>query len=137
MQRFLIATAVSLAIMSSAHATGIGDIITFTQYNNGFPVAGCTNADDARQANKLWRDEYGTLRFVEWVQKLDDDQRVCIILSDNPKHEWKVVDKQVVKSSSANAWYCLESTIDYRDKTESGWLTKQKPYCFWVRMINK
>jgi hypothetical protein len=104
MKKLLLATALFGALMTSAHATKIGTIITFTQYNNGFPIAGCTDAQDARQVRKLlFKDEYATLRFVRWVQNLDDDRRVCVILSDNPKHVWKIVDKQA--GTFTEAWF--------------------------------
>jgi hypothetical protein len=136
MKKLILATALFGAVMTSAHAAKIGFIgntIVFSQYNNGRSVVGCTDPTDARQARKLWNDEYELLRFVSWVRKLDDDKRVCVVLSDNPKHGWKIIDKQA--GTSTNAWFCLESTIDYSDRTKPA--EQSAPYCFWVWMLDK
>jgi hypothetical protein len=137
MNKLLLTAATLIALTVTAQSLEVGATIHFDGHNRGFPVAGCTNSDDAIQTKQLWlkKDAGGTLKFVDWISGQDDDRRTCVILNDRRGYQWKVADKQVVKSSRDSAWFCLESTIDFSDTSKPA--ERTEPYCFWVWMLNK
>jgi hypothetical protein len=120
-----LAIAAALAmILTPANAAEVGNTLRFTTPH---PLAaGCTDFDDAIQVKRIV-DRYGwqyadldVHQFVEWVGI--SKKRACIILNEtsSDSDNWRIVKKVVPRTGPTfgNAWFCLESTIDYRPARE-------------------
>jgi hypothetical protein len=142
MKTLLTAAALAAAMLASsaARATEIGTIIRFNKELR--LIAGCTEPDDAKQIKSFQTkvpQDWKIARYVEMNSlELDKNDRVrgCVILNEDPKEEWKIVDK--VSVDPRTAWFCVASTIDYSDQQERriGSYEAKTP-CFWVWMLDK
>jgi hypothetical protein len=66
MKRLLLAAALAIAAIAPAHATEIGDIISFTA-----PTVGCTNFADSSEALRL-RTLYGYFEAKSFALQIQD-----------------------------------------------------------------
>jgi len=147
MKKLLIALATTVVattapvIAPTTNALEIGNTLRFI---TPYPLAaGCTDFDDAIQIKQIigrygWKyADFDVHQFVKWVGV--SEKRACVILSETSSDtdNWRVAKKVVPRTGPTfgHAWFCLESTIDYRP------VQAQQPsgndWCFWIWMRDK
>jgi hypothetical protein len=132
MKRLLLAAALAIAAIAPAHATEIGDIISFTA-----PTVGCTNFADSSEALRL-RTLYGYFEAKSFAFQIQDfvGGRACTFFED-PRKEWEIVNKAKTQYPGPNrSFFCVQSTIDYDVSSPAERAARKEPPkplpCFWV-----